>query len=195
VRRFFVVMLPLFALAAWTPGGQARAEILSFGLKGGVPFNDVLNVTPQPTFPFVNSNRYTLGPAVELHLPAGLGVEVDALYKSAGFRSATGDVSGNAWDFPLLLKARMLKGPLQPYAEAGATFRRLGDLTGVLTLHPSSRVNTGLTLGGGIELKALIIRLSGEVRYTRFVSDVNAGTLSNVRFDKNQAEVLFGITF
>ena len=37
------------------------------------------------------------------------------------------------WDFPLLLKSRLGAGPVKPYLEAGASFRRFGDLAGVVT--------------------------------------------------------------
>ena len=183
----------LFAFTLLTLVPAARAELFSFGLKGGVPLNDALNLDPKPTFPFTNNRRYTIGPQIELHLPAGLGIEVDALYKSVAYRESRGEVSGNVWEFPLLLKSRLLPGPVKPYLEAGVAFRKFSELTGVLTFNPGDNISPGLVLGGGVEVKALIIRVSGEVRYTRFTSD--GSFPAPLKFNKNQAEVLFGITF
>jgi hypothetical protein len=57
------------------------------------------------------SKRYVVGPEVEVGLPLGLGVEVDALYRREGYSSLFSNFAGsnysqeraNSWEFPMLL--------------------------------------------------------------------------------------------
>ena len=60
---------PFFLLLACTP---LSAQLLNWGVKGGVPLNDAVKATGtyKPEF-----HRWTLGPTVDLNLPAGLGIE------------------------------------------------------------------------------------------------------------------------
>jgi hypothetical protein len=65
---------------------------LHFGLRAGLPFGDVTETisgggTALKTLP----SRWTLGPMLELDLPAGLGLEVNALYRRVGYEQLSGD--------------------------------------------------------------------------------------------------------
>jgi len=55
--------------------------------------------------------------------------------------------------------------------------------------------NHGFVIGGGVDIKLLLLRVSPEIRYTRWGQDaaVNSfpGAISNV----NQAEFLVGLSF
>jgi Outer membrane protein beta-barrel domain len=90
----------------------AYAQLVSFGVKGGIPITD-------PAYTNANSPRYTVGPSVEFRLPAHFAVEVDALYQrlsnnstfstiSAGTSSVTSNYSStlksNFWQFPIIGK-------------------------------------------------------------------------------------------
>src|SRR5258708_38818918 len=86
---------------------------LSFGVKGGLPLTDFIDTgaNNRATASSV-TNRYTVGPTLELHLPTGFAVEVDALYRHFSYYSSAGregvlrttrTTAGN-WEFPLLLK-------------------------------------------------------------------------------------------
>ena len=59
----------------------------------------------------------------------------------------------------------------------------------------NNRTTTGFVISGGIDIKALIIHIAPEIRYTRWGArhflDPNGGLSSN----QNQAEFLVGITF
>lgn len=185
--------------------------------------NDFLSTAQSGSFSFSsNTNRYIIGPTAELRLPFGLGVEVDALYRHFSF-TGSGTIAGTgitilnstttsgAWEFPLLVKYRLPGKIVHPYVDGGVAWDTLSGLTQAVTTtvagvtgsrsstsNPPQLVNstsTGFVLGAGISVKALLIRVSPEVRYTRWGSqhflDPNGGLSSN----QNQAEFLVGITF
>src|SRR5205823_4766359 len=86
-----------------------------------------------------NLRRYTLGPSIEIGLPFRFHIEADALYRRFGrteslfFNSAFGHIdrlSGNDWQFPLLLKFQVSRGRLKPFVSAGAALRRVWGLQG-----------------------------------------------------------------
>ena len=168
-----------------------------------------------------NTNRYIIGPTAELHLPFGLGVEFDVLYRhfsysGSGIIPGTGGIfqttstTSNAWEFPLLVKYRLPGKIIHPYVDGGVAWDTLSGVSQAVTKtvanvttknstgNPVELGNTttrGFVLGAGISVKALLIRVSPEIRYTRWGAqhflDPNGGLSSN----QNQAEFLVGITF
>ena len=84
IRRILVAALFL-SLAAGMP---AWAEILSIGVKGGVPLTDAFNTARSGSLSyFSETKRYTVGPTVELHLPLRFSIELDALYTRLNYGS------------------------------------------------------------------------------------------------------------
>lgn len=149
----------------------AAAQGLGIGVKGGVPFSDVFKATGETgllatEISHISTQRFILGPMVEIRLPFGLGVEFDALYKrfdQTGESIHVGSTvikTGNSWEFPLLGKYRIGRSFAKPYVEAGVPFNHLsGYLVPFRTLPnpPSSQpeastTRTGVALGVGIEL-------------------------------------------
>lgn len=64
-------------------GLAEESSPIGIGVKGGVPLNDAFVVrATNPVDYIADTHRYTLGPYVELRLPAGFGIELDALYKT-----------------------------------------------------------------------------------------------------------------
>jgi hypothetical protein len=199
MRRFLV----LFIAAGFT----LCAQVVSFGVKAGVPVTDAL---PYNFDGFhLDTGRWTVGPTAEFHLPARISIEIDGLYR--GYRTISSfpvGIAGSpylieshndvkAWDFPLLLKYRILGGPTRPFVDAGyqlthessdvtTTCVSTGGVCNLLLVHPtqSSLNRTGPAAGGGIEFKAGKIRLAPEVRYVHLNKP---GT--------NQVTILFGVTF
>jgi hypothetical protein len=186
--------------------GFGFAQTFSIGVLGGAPFTDVVNNgTVNPIQTVVNSSNFTIGPSAQLNLPAGLRIELDALYRPYGFKlynvptlfpaSLQANVSGSQWRFPLLIQYRFPFPVLKPFLEIGPSFQHLtgaNSLVSTITgpgrlLHSS---NVGIVLGGGVDLKVVIVRLSAELRYTRETVS-NFSDISNL----NQAEVLFGVHF
>ncbi len=201
----------------------AYPQGFSAGVKAGVPVTDAFHTGSNgPLQFFSQTKRLTVGPTFELRLPFGLGIEFDALYKRLNYDRNSNLIdaislaatTGNAWEFPLLAKYRVGHGPIKPYIDGGVSFNNLSGLTQFTrnTFFPGSRVTTssgtplelrnrfrsGVVLGGGLELHALFLRISPEIRYTRwdrdsFIDSCCGGGI--FRSNRNQADFLLGITF
>jgi hypothetical protein len=182
MKWFFVFLLASLPLAA---------QPFSFGAKIGVPLTEAFN-NDGGKFSFSHSTgRYIIGPTAEIRLPfIGLGVEADALFRRFNIG---GDV--NEFEFQILVKYRFPGLLIHPFVDAGPTFNYVSDpgLFGV-RLHEST---AGVAIGGGLEVKALLIRLSPELRYTHWrntninLAPVNGGISSK----QDQLEFIVGITF
>ena len=191
----------------WT--GVAMAGPLGVGIRGGVPLTDFFDNVNSGNFILKSStHRYIVGPTVELRLPAGFGVEADALYRRFNYDFNLVDIftnnrtSGNAWEFPILLKYRFPTPLVRPYVDAGVAFDTLSGVkqTIVNAVAPNRQptqndTTKGFVIGFGVGVHAAIIHVSPEFRYTRWGSShfslPAGGALSN----QNQAEFLLGITF
>jgi hypothetical protein len=191
-----LVLLSLLTVAV-------NAQSLSVGVIGGVPLTDVIRNASDGSLQWVpTSTNFTIGPSVRVNLPAGLRLEVDALYRPYGFSlfnskgASVLDVSAQQWRFPALLQYRFSLPFVKPFVEGGLSFDHLAGLTsaakGIVTssgmfLHQS---DASVVLGGGVDVKIPFFRLSGELRYTRQTVS-NFVSFSNL----NQAEVLLGVHF
>ncbi len=203
----------LFLLLA---GALCAFPQFSAGLKAGVPATDFFDTVRTPNFGFNSqTKRYIIGPMVELWLPGGLGFEFDALYRRLNYESdlTIGDVftnnrtTGNAWEFPLLAKYRFGTPLIKPYILGGVAWNTLTglrqDITSAITGTSSTdepaelreRTTTGIVLGAGLEVRAIVIRISPEVRYTRWGAEQFRDANGALRWNRNQAEVLVGFTF
>jgi opacity protein-like surface antigen len=210
-------MRPLFlllfgAVSAW-------AQLFSYGVKAGVPLTEFLNTAESQQFAYNSStNRYIVGPTAELHLPFGLGVEFDILYRRFDYNgSATlmnsvsnSRTTANAWEFPLLAKYRIPMKVVHPYVDAGVAWDKLSGLTQTITstfvaltttttTSNPPELNTtatrGFVMGGGVSVKVLKIQVSPEIRFTRWGAQhfIDPGGL--LHSNLNQGEFLVGITF
>lgn len=169
------------------------AQPFSAGLKFGVPLTDAASVqSPNPLDYTSGTGRWTLGPFVEVRLPANFGVEVDALYRSFDFRSTQDGTSVGEWDFPVLAKYRFLPGPVRPYIEGGLVFNHLtvSDITELN--HQSS---FGIVLGAGLDIHAVFLHISPEIRYEGFALKNLTAPLGALQSNRNQAMVLVGFSF
>jgi hypothetical protein len=140
------IMLVLFATALAAP-----AQIVSFGVKAGVPLTNALPYNYGSTG-MLDTGRWTVGPTVEVRLFRGLSAEVDLLYR--GFRlqqslafsssvyegttlvplSSTYQQSTKIWDVPLLLKYRFGERSWRPFADLGVTVsHESSDITSSFT--------------------------------------------------------------
>jgi len=197
-------LMAMLLLSACGAFGQ-----FAVGVKGGLPFTDFLRAADNPGATFHSSStRYIVGPTIELRLPAGFGVELDALYRRFEYRAGANlldqFVAGsakNGWEFPLLLKYRSPGVLVRPFVDAGVSFDRwkgLKQVTNAVGLTESTDVNvnnTGLVLGGGLEFHLPLIRVSPELRYTRWGAKSLSDLGGVLRSNQNQAEFLLGITF
>ena len=178
----------------------AYGELFVVGVKGGAPLTDAIkNVTSGDMQLIPSTKRYTIGPTIEILLPFGISAEADFLYKRTGLEfvesqsgdSTTQQKAANSWEFPLLAKLRLPGEVIRPYAAAGYSFRHLSDLKTFVT--GADPANRGFVVAGGIQFKISDLRLSPEIRFTRWESDSDTSGL--LQFNRNQAEFLLGITF
>jgi hypothetical protein len=172
----------------------------SAGVKVGLPLTHFLNTVNGVTSS--STNRYIVGPTLELHLPAGFGVEFDALYRhfdftnvvGSGVNAITSTGRSGAWEFPLMAKYRFPSRIVRPYVAAGIAWDTLSGVTNAVGITTTNSTVTGAVLGGGIDIHAIVIHVSPEIRYTRWTSQ--HFNISNVlNSNQNQAEFLVGITF
>src|SRR5687767_2638818 len=118
---------------------SSLAQPIGLGIKGGMPLGDLFEARTNGFD--TDTKRYIVGPMMELRLPAGLAIEVDALYSRANFSSVLGAAGSlitapfntNSWEFPILLKKKFggadaVAASARPYVGAGASFRRLSGL-------------------------------------------------------------------
>lgn len=174
--------------------GILSAQPFGAGLKLGVPLTDALNVQNVSGFAAAtaSTHRYEIGPYVEIRLPLKFALEVDALYRSYDFQVApsTGGPTIGSWEFPVMAKYKLFGGPLRPYVEGGLVFSRLTGVTnGSLLNH---RSNYGIALGAGLEIHALVLRISPEIRYDGFAFRNFTGLVES---NRNQVALLVGIGF
>jgi opacity protein-like surface antigen len=198
----------LGAVSAW-------AQLFSYGVRAGVPLNEFLDAAKSQQFAFNSTtDRFIVGPTAELHLPFGLGVEFDILYRRFDYNGSgtlagvvtSNSATGNAWEFPLLAKYRFPTKMVHPYVDAGVAWDTLSGLKQAITRNSlttstssPAELNTtatrGFVMGAGLSVKVLVIHLSPEIRFTRWGAqhfiDANGLLHSNV----NQGECLVGITF
>lgn len=200
----------------------AFAQPIGFGLKVGAPFTQAFNTGSNSSTSYTSdTKRYIFGPQVELRLPAGLAIELDALYTKLNFSSVGGTASSvanaatdaTAWEFPLLLKykfggANAGVAAVRPFVDTGASFRRLTSISQVRNFVTGStqstsspaelqdKNSTGFVIGGGVEIRALFLRISPEVRFTRWgTSNFREGIANLLETNRNQAQFLVGIHF
>ena len=115
-------------LALFTLGVLATlAQPFTFGVKGGLPVTGFLSVTQSrgPLTAISTTNRYIVGPTLELRLPANLSVEFDALFRHFRYQTTISLIgsferttaASNAWEFPLLLKYKLPHKVVRPYID------------------------------------------------------------------------------
>lgn len=179
----------LFVLA-----GILSAQTFTFGVKGGAFITD-------PAEQFDQSRPYTVGPSVEVALPARFAVEANALYSRFGSSlfpasSSATRIRGNSWEFPVLGKYYFAErsSSIQPFASAGVAFRQIwldrsSDNFFGRRVTDSTDVAVGAVVAGGVALRAGRFRIAPEARYTRW------GGYNYPATNPNQAQVLLGITF
>jgi opacity protein-like surface antigen len=212
-------MKPLFlllfgAVSAW-------AQLFSYGVKAGVPLTEFLDAAKSQQFAFNSTtNRFIVGPTAELHLPFGLGIEFDILYRHFDYNGSgtlagivtSSSATGNAWEFPLLAKYRFPKMKIvHPYVDAGVAWDKLSGLTQAITstVAPNRTATTstsdpaqlnatatrGFVMGAGLSVKVLVIHLSPEVRFTRWGAQHFIDPSGLLHSNLSQGEFLLGITF
>jgi hypothetical protein len=126
---------------------------------------------------YSKSKLYIVGAMVEVHLPLGLGIEADGLYRPVNsamdlqvIPRPVAHYSENVatWEFPILGKYRFTFLPiLKPFIEAGPSFRTTGSGLSWVS-------GKGITAGAGVGIKVIKRKISPEIRYTHWGADAEA---------------------
>jgi hypothetical protein len=159
------------------------------------------------------SKDYIVGPFVELRLPFGLAAEFDGLYRPLSLAASSTQSNGQnlsasqrfgSWEVSALGKYRFRHAPVvKPFVSVGPAFRITASSNSSSGLpNGISFLSTpGISAGGGLELKLLLLRIAPELRYTHWGSD-STTTFPNFtspsavfRSNQNQVEFLLGISF
>ena len=203
-------LFALFLLALPACFGQ----LIGGGIKFGAPLTEA-KVAFNPSNAFESDASYVIGPQFELRLPAGFAIELDALYTNLKLKPTSlaatalglNAFDADSWEFPLLGKKKFGKGALKPFVGVGASFRRLTNIKNIgsfivgsgASSDPSDyegRNSMGFVLGGGLEIRALFIRLTPEIRFTRWgTKSLGEGIRNVFQLNESQAQVLIGISF
>ncbi len=137
-------------------------------------FPDPYNGTPITVRDTLRPGRLVLGPLIELSVSSRFTIEGNAIASSRVNKYTTtwqGQVRKSSsswaqpWEFPALVKYRLLTHSVRPFLAAGPTLRLPNGAGG------DKRSIYGLTAGGGLEIRARRIRFSPTVRYTRWGPD------------------------
>ena len=169
----------------------ASAQNIGYGVRGGVPLSDFLKAeskTGALTNVVTGRGNIILGPMFELRLPFGLGVEANALYRRWDAEGPLSKGTASTWEFPVYGKFKAPGIIVRPYAGAGMNFQRLGDVGKFLGGATVDKTRRGFLGAGGIELKVPHVRISPEIRFTRWN---DAGPLRST----NQIDLLIGLSF
>lgn len=145
-------------------------------------------------------------------------MELDALYRHLSYRDSYAapvpgtvineHVTSGAWEFPLLLKYRFTERVTAPYVSAGPACDVLALKNSFVSQSPGAATSgsdssplalqhtaiAGFSAGIGLELRAAMLHISPEIRYTRWVSP-HFSTFGLTDSKQNQAEFLLGFTF
>jgi hypothetical protein len=206
----------LFLLLITTGKLALFGQSLSAGVKGGVRATDDFQNAATS-----ESRRYVVGPMAILDLPHGLGVEIDALYRRQGYRTAwSSPLSSSSlreaddiWEFPLLVRYRIPLSAIHPFAEAGWAPRithGVQDVSGAylnglmsFTYYSGRRhmdwpLTHGVVVGGGIQFATGRLQFAPEVRYTHWNQQAIYGYFADgpsYSSNENQLDVLLGISW
>lgn len=205
----------LFLLSAISSAGYS--QVIGGGVKGGLPLSDAFAV-PGAEYT-ADKPAYTVGPFLEIRLPARFAIETGALYEGLEFRYNVGrpglggeisKTTASTWQFPLLLKYRFTGGVIRPFVSGGVAAYRVGSIETLgetisqlpsevrtaLSRVGNSFVNGGGVVAGGVEFKLGPLRIAPEVRFSRWVIDKSVGTQTvTLRMEQSRTHFLVGFGF
>ena len=191
-------------------GCACFGQTLSVGLIGGARASDDLTGAGATGV----SKRYVIGPALDIGLPLGFGVEVDALYRREGYQTSFGSFAynifsgerANSWEFPMLLKYRIPfsflevgYAPRVIHGSISSDYMQLFPTS--LPLQHSTRstdwpLSHGIVIGGGVRFGIGRLRVSPSVRYTHWNNIAISGLYGDGpswQSTQHQVDVLLGL--
>lgn len=179
-------MIKVLLLCITLVPGASLGQNISWGIRGGVPLTDALEVISANPLAKAASKPWTLGPTLEVNLPRHFGFSIDMLYRSIAYEDARGTQSASQWTVPVLVRYRFGSGSARPFLTGGPNFTPSGF----------AKTVTGVTLGAGLQLRAPLIRLTPELRFTQFgTASFREAASGLVRANRTQFDFLVGLTF
>jgi hypothetical protein len=201
--------------------GPAFAQIVSVGVKTGVPLTDLVRTSGEiGGYPYrADISRFTIGPILDLRLPYGLGFEFGAMYKRFPQQAGQAQVAlpnpavyspyshtGQSWEFPMVGRYRFSGEGIRPYLEAGISVNHLSDVLGPLGMlllqEPATVTPPGLAenrvgavAGVGLDIKVPHMYLTPGLRYTHYGSTGSNGIAGSGLPNVNSVDFLVGFTF
>ena len=184
--------------------GEIHAQPVSLGIEAGVPVTESFDTG------FIYRGAFRLSRCA---LEAVFAAEFSALYQPFSFRQSnvigtpsSSKITGNLWQFPVLLKWRILEGPIEPYITAGPSVQIAANITETSIIinappvvsHPSPerRAVAGVAAGAGLGFSLGRLHISPEIRYTRWAAEKFDFTQSNhVGTNLNQVQILVAVMF
>ena len=175
----------------------------TFGLKFAYPTSDALQVTaPDPNVTYsIHSLAPKFGFTGELNLPAGLLLELDALYSHWSYSSSSlpgSTTTINSWDVPVLVKKSFLERAIRPYINAGAVLRAVNEDTYIGPIKVKTpefihQTTVGYAAGVGLDFKFGKFHVMPEFRYTHFQRDNFRSSTGGFHSNVNQPMFLLGL--
>lgn len=168
------------------------------------------------------ANRLIIGPAVEFRTTPKVAIEFDVLFQSADLRGAGAGAAifpRSSWQadtslryFPVLAKYRLRKHNFTPFTVGGGAFRHYSHSGNISTTTVGSsgmpgsttsplkegHTDAGWAVGGGLEFKVKLLRISPEIRYMRFsdlACDRCANTAQPSSLTHNPVTMMLGLGF
>jgi len=146
-------------------------------------------------------------------------VEFDGLYRRVGFNELQENsvfafvhtrTTANSREFPIVGKFRILHLPvLSSFIDGGVSFRRISGVsssmvevfdngeprrsTGSTSVTLDNRSSHGAVVGVGANIRAWLLHISREIRYTRW-GRIGMSILCFTQ-NQNQVDLLLGVTF
>jgi hypothetical protein len=133
-------------------------------------FSLLLAQIPAAATTFVSgSSPFLIGPALEAALWKQVFLEVNAVYHpiEVSTRSVLGNgqvfdsfsgIEGRTWEFPVLGKYKFAAGRVNPFLEAGPSFRLLTENSSLY----------GVTAGAGLEVRLRALKIAPALRFTHW---------------------------
>jgi hypothetical protein len=183
---------------------------ISLGVRAGVPFRDLVEGQAfQGSYYDVHRTPFIFGPTVIVNLPAGFGIQADAIFRRYRFRAApAGSVNltleDDTWiaDIPVMLRWQWNRWPVSPFVNGGVAFRNFSDIGRAVSNSAQGNFGvvdnftTGYVVGAGVRFKLGVLKLAPEIRYSRFDANNFSGNANAIfRTVKDQADFLVGFYF
>jgi uncharacterized membrane protein len=182
-------VIPWLAVLMVLATSPAVGQNLSIG--GAVGTNLAASFQSFPTIPGVsysNTPSVICGMTAEWSSAGPFAIEADGLYRQmhAVADPLSASFSVVTWEFPILAKYRFSVPHLEPFLEAGPSFRVTGNLNGI---HPA---HYGFTAGVGVTRQVGRLRIEPALRFTHWAQDLES-TQTDVRTQADQLELVVAV--